>query len=135
MTGAELADAAAAYAGVPFRLQGRDPAQGLDCIGLLEAALAAKGRTVVFAHGYALRNIDISGLVPAPESCGFTAVTDAVQPGDVLLLRPGPAQLHLVIATADGTFVHAHAGLRRVVIQPGPLPGELIEHWRVQTKA
>jgi cell wall-associated NlpC family hydrolase len=129
--GAALAAATTALAGVPFRLHGRDPAHGLDCIGLLEAALSATGRAVTLPCAYALRNTDISGLIPAPASFGFGAVNGPVQPGDVVMTRPGPAQFHLAIATADGTFVHAHAGLRRVVIQPGPLPGPQLAHWRL----
>ena len=38
--------------------------------------------------------------------------------GDVLLLRAGDRQLHLAVRTDIG-FVHAHAGLRRVVETPG----------------
>ena len=38
-----LARAAAGCLGVRFRLHGRDPATGLDCLGLLGAALVATG--------------------------------------------------------------------------------------------
>jgi hypothetical protein len=35
-----------------------------------------------------------------------------------MLLRPGERQLHLAVLTGSG-FVHAHAGIRRVVEAPG----------------
>jgi hypothetical protein len=50
--------------------------------------------------------------------------------GDVALVRPGPMQLHLMIACPGG-FVHAHAGLRRVVEMPGGSPWPLLSWWRV----
>lgn len=51
-------------------------------------------------------------------------------PGDVLLVRPGPAQVHLLVCARDGRFVHAHAGLRRVVAMPGPHGWPVLRHWR-----
>ena len=41
-SGAAIAAAARALVGVPFRLQGRDPALGLDCVGLVGAALPSR---------------------------------------------------------------------------------------------
>jgi hypothetical protein len=38
--------------------------------------------------------------------------------GDVMLFAAGESQLHFGVRT-DGGFVHAHAGLRRVVETPG----------------
>ena len=52
------------------------------------------------------------------------------EPGDVLLMAAGPGQLHLGIWTRDG-FVHADAGLRRVVERPGMPPWPLIGVWRM----
>ena len=43
MSGA-LAEAALGLLGVPFRLHGRDPATGLDCVGLVAEALRRAGR-------------------------------------------------------------------------------------------
>ena len=43
-SGAAIAAAARALVGVPFRLQGRDPALGLDCVGLVGAAMRAAAR-------------------------------------------------------------------------------------------
>lgn len=130
MSGAALAAAAEALVGTRFRLHGRDPATGLDCIGLLSAALAATGRGAPLPNGYPLRARSLEALLPDPTACGFARVTGAIVPGDVAMLYVGPAQFHLVIGARDGGYVHAHAGLRRVVHSPGLLPGTVAGHWR-----
>jgi cell wall-associated NlpC family hydrolase len=62
---------------------------------------------------------------------GLADAASPLAPGDVLLVRPGPAQHHLVIAAAAGGFVHAHAGLGRVVLTPAPLDWPIDRHWRL----
>lgn len=129
MTGAELAGAAEALVGIRFRLHGRDPATGLDCIGLLAAALAGAGRKVDLPTGYALRLTDLSKWLPDPADLGFEPAKPPFRPGDVVLLRPSAAQVHLAIA-GHTCWVHAHAGLRRVVNQPEQPAGVILHHWR-----
>lgn len=131
MSGAELAQAAAALTGHPWRLHGRDPATGLDCIGLLGAALARIGRPVRLPTGYPLRLRQLGSWLPDPEGLGFSATSGPVAPGDVILLQPGPAQIHLAIAAPDGGWIHAHAGLRRVVQQCALPPGPMLGQWRL----
>ena len=53
--------------------------------------------------------------------------------GDVLLTRPGPAQHHLLIALGADGFVHAHAGLRRVVCQQLVTLDPLLAQWRIDS--
>ena len=55
---------------------------------------------------------------------------DPDEAGDVLLMAAGPGQIHLGIRTAGG-FVHADAGLRRVVERPGMPPWPLTGVWRM----
>jgi cell wall-associated NlpC family hydrolase len=129
MSGAALAAAAEQLLGVRFRLHGRDPGTGLDCIGVLAAALAAIGRPALLPTGYALRSRTLPSLEPIVAACGFAACEGAVLPGDVLMLRTGPCQHHLAIAVRGG-FVHAHAGLRRVVIAPS-LDEPVVGRWRL----
>ncbi|MDP3906348.1 hypothetical protein [Novosphingobium sp.] len=131
VTGADLARAASGLIGVRFLLHGRDPATGLDCIGLLAAALAAIGRPAVLPSGYALRMRDLAGWLPPPRTLGFTCAERPVEPGDAVLVRLGAAQLHLAIAASDGGWIHAHAGLRRVVHQPALPDGAILHHWRL----
>lgn len=131
MTG--LADAFAQAAedlvGTPFKLHGRDPAIGIDCVGLVACALE---RCSLPAHApghYTLRQQDVSALLRYAKQSGFVAKRAAIARGDLLLVKPGPAQHHLLVATSKETFVHAHAGLRRVVIQPGPLATPILACW------
>ncbi|MFA9200910.1 MAG: NlpC/P60 family protein [Cypionkella sp.] len=131
MSGARLAEAAEALVGAPFRLHGRDPASGLDCVGVIAAALAACGRAVPAPHGYGLRNRSIAPWLMLAERAGLAETAAPLAPGDAVLARPGPGQHHLLIALAGGRFVHAHAGLRRVVVQPGPLPWPELRRWRL----
>ncbi|HEY6815218.1 MAG TPA: NlpC/P60 family protein [Croceibacterium sp.] len=128
---AALAAAAERLIGTPFRLHGRDPARGLDCVGLVAAALAEAGRPVRAPTGYWLRQSRLDGLLDAATHAGLGAAAGAVTPGDVLLVRPGPAQHHLVVAGMAGGFVHAHAGLGRVVLTPAPLAWPIVRHWRL----
>ncbi|WEK45625.1 MAG: peptidoglycan endopeptidase [Candidatus Andeanibacterium colombiense] len=131
MSGAALAHAAEGLIGAPFRLHGRDPATGLDCVGLLVAALAAIGRHPPAPLAYGLRNRDIAGPLAFARGMGFAEVIGALLPGDVLLADAGPLQQHLLIAAPGGGLIHAHAGLRRVVATPGPLGWPLLRHWRL----
>jgi len=131
MSGAALADAAEALAGAPFRLHGRDPETGLDCIGLLAAALVAIGRTAPLPNGYALRNRTLPPLAGLAAACGFAAADGKTRPGDVLVLRAGPGQYHFAIATRGDGFVHAHAGLGRVARSAGAPPWPVLTRWRL----
>lgn len=130
MMGLRLARAAEALVGTPFRLHGRDPATGLDCIGLFAAAMATAGRDIAVPTGYPLRVRRLEGWLPDPASCGLCPAQGGVEAGDVLLIAPGPCQLHLLIAGASGGWIHAHAGLRRVVEDKLRPAGHLIHHWR-----
>lgn len=115
---------ARALVGTRFRAQGRGAGEGLDCVGLVAAALgyadvrrdyALRGGAVAVLEG----ELAAAGLVPGGEALA----------GDVLVLRAGPGQLHLGIWTGDG-LVHADAGLRRVVERPGAVPWPVVGVWR-----
>ena len=127
MTGLDVALAARALIGVRFRLHGRDPATGLDCVGLVAAALG-----VAAPIRYRLHNRDISAALAFAPTAGLTDVCGPIEPGDVLLVRSGPAQHHLLVAGPDEGFIHAHAGLRRVVATPAPLVWPIERHWRLE---
>lgn len=130
-SGPRLAAAAEALAGTPFRLHGRDPASGLDCVGVVAAAFAACGRSPPTLRGYGLRNTAIHRWIELASLAGLIDAAEGMKPGDVILVRPGAGQHHLLLALDRDRFVHAHAGLRRVVIQPGPLPWPVERRWRI----
>lgn len=126
MTADAFAAAAEGLLGAPFRLGGRDPAAGLDCVGLVACALEAEA-----PEGYALRNSCIARHLAFAERAGFVAATGPVMRGDLVLTSPGPAQHHLLVALGRDRFVHAHAGLRRVALHHGPLPWPERARWRL----
>ena len=128
MRGADLARAAEALVGGPFRLHGRDPGTGLDCIGLLAAAL---GGRPPLPSGYRMRTRALPELSGTAAACGFEPAHGLVAPGDVLMVRVGPCQFHLMIAASAGGFVHAHAGIGRVVLWDAPLDWPVVNHWRL----
>lgn len=129
-----LAQAARQFIGVPFRLHGRDPATGLDCVGLVASALAAMGRTPIAPQSYELRNTEITQLLAFAAANAFKQTAGPLEPDDLILVMPGPAQFHLLIAEHSGSFIHAHAGLRRVVRMPGPLGWKVHRQWHLSSK-
>ena len=110
--------------GARFRLHGRDPASGLDCVGLAAFAL---GHDAV-PSGYALRSGDAARVGDVAEAMGLRRVANRAA-GDLLLLAAGPGQLHLAIDSGDG-IIHADALLRRVVERPGAIPWPVLGRWR-----
>ena len=111
----DFAERARALIGTRFRLQGRS-ADGLDCVGV---AIATFGVPV----GDVRRDYRIRGDHEAEMRAGLAAHFRRVRlaerrPGDLILMRVAKDQVHLGVCT-DGGFVHAHAGLRRVVETPG----------------
>lgn len=131
MSGAALAQAAFALVGAPFRLHGRDPAGGLDCIGVLAASLKALGRDTRLPTGYPLRLSQLHRWLPDPAPLGFAPTDDAIRPGDVVIRDLGAGQFHLLVAAPLGGFVHAHAGLRRVIHSADLPSGKTAGHWRL----
>lgn len=132
MTGADLARAAETLIGAPFKLHGRDPALGLDCVGVVAAAFARAGIAAEAPRLYALRNARIDDALAFAARAGLAECIGPIAPGDVLMVRPGPAQHHLLVAARGARFIHAHAGLRRVVATPAPLAWPTLRRWRFE---
>lgn len=128
--GLALARAAAELVGAPFRLHGRDAATGLDCVGLCCAALGMVGKATHVPAFYGLRNTSPGDFATCASRAGLVPVHGPELPGDILLVKMSPIQFHLMIAAEGGSFVHAHAGLRRVVRSPGPNIFPVVAHWR-----
>ena len=99
----------------PFRLHGRD-LSGLDCVGLVGWAWE-----IAVPTGYPLHSAPAELLTRSADKLGFIASPPLA--GTVVLMRPGPGQLHLGIASGHDGLIHADAGLRRVAIRiPSPWP-------------
>ncbi|MEH3108092.1 MAG: peptidoglycan endopeptidase [Sphingomonas fennica] len=120
---AAIVAAARACIGARFRPYGRDPAWGLDCVGL---AACAFGRAV--PRDYPLRGGDAGCVARAAAAAGLVAAPRPA-PGDLLLIDCGSRQLHLAVLTETG-FVHADAGIGRVVEAPGRPAGRIVAAYR-----
>ena len=127
----KLGDAARAFVGTPFRLQGRDPATGLDCVGLVLASLAQVGVRLDLPADYRPRRRSFAIPEVALANAGLIAATGPRAGGDILLLHTAPAQAHAAIAHDGATIVHAHARLGRVVLGPQPPDWPTIAAWRL----
>ena len=74
--GEALVQAAVQLVDTPFRLHGRDPGTGLDCVGLVSAAMAASGGQPVPPAGYTLRNLAIVWMAFTLDGIGWGASRD-----------------------------------------------------------
>ncbi|WP_271439580.1 hypothetical protein [Pontixanthobacter luteolus] len=129
-----LAAAAEGLVGVPFQLHGRDILYGVDCVGLVLLALSAVGRKGPSLSGYGLRNADYSFVPDIASSAGLGPAAGVIERGDIVVVRPGPGQRHLLIAAGPLRFIHAHAGLGRVVSAAGPLQWPVINKFRLNER-
>ena len=127
-----FAGAVESFVGTPFRFRSRDPATGVDCVGLVAAALRRMGRQVPPIAPYAMRQHDFTAQLDCAVCAGFGEADGLPRPGDLLLVRPGPAQAHLGVVGSAGQLIHAHAGLGRVVATPPPCPWPIERHWRLR---
>lgn len=106
---------ARALVGTRFRPQGRS-AEGLDCIGVVLATFGIAADEV--RRDYRLRG-EWRAEIDAGLRRDFRAVpARQLRAGDVMLMKVAGDQLHLGVRTELG-FVHAHAGIGRVVETPG----------------
>jgi hypothetical protein len=128
--GQSIAARAMALVGSPFRLHGRNPETGIDCVGVVAASLSDILHSRTIPSDYVLRG-SYGGRVSAfLDAVSFGLVKDTPpEPGDILMISTAPRQIHLAVVVPQGA-VHAHAGLRRVVLAALPLPWPLVGHWR-----
>lgn len=119
---------------VPFRLHASLPGTALDCVGLAAHAAQISG---VFE--YQLRGDFTAQISARLKQSGFKRIAGDAEflPGDIVLAQTATRQQHLMIFTAGGAagaatsgFVHAHAGLGRVVLMPLPSPWPITCGWR-----
>ena len=134
--GLRIAEEAGRLVGTRYRLWGRNRDTGLDCVGLVLLALRQAGIALSDIPPYQLRNRSIASQLEAANTDIWMHLDGSapICAGDILLCRCGPAQHHLLVATGPDGFVHAHAGLRRVVSQPGPVPWPIAAIFRIREK-
>jgi murein DD-endopeptidase / murein LD-carboxypeptidase len=117
---------ARALVGTRFRAQGRSDA-GLDCVGVVLATFGIGENAV--KRDYRLRGDHLPDLRMQLDLHFRRVSRTQMRSGDVLLLGAGEDQPHLAICTDRG-FVHAHAGIKRVVETPGPPEWPLLGVYR-----
>lgn len=123
----DAAARATALLGTRVRLQGRDPAIALDCVGLVLLAYGLPADTAPRAYGlrgHALKEIDqnLTG--------NFRRVTSkAARIGDLLVLRCGNDRFHFGIIGEQG-LLHADAVVGRVICRPLPAPWPIARVYR-----
>lgn len=130
MTAGERAwGAALALTGTRFRLQGRDAATGLDCVGLIVAAYAVAGVRLAAIDDYPLRGFPLVRALELIAASGLQPTDRAVVAGDVALFSLPAGQVHFALI-APGQLVHADALLRRVVAAPAARLPQPKARWR-----
>jgi cell wall-associated NlpC family hydrolase len=102
--------------GTRFVAQGRDPAIGLDCVGLTLLAYVVGGSSV--PDDYRLSGSNRGAILKFANKDFRRVSRRRVRTGDLLLLRPSVTQWHLSLWTGNG-IIHADAKSRRVVERPG----------------
>lgn len=127
--------AAIQLVGTPYRMHGRTVEHGLDCVGVVALAYVRAGLCLrPLPDDYRLRGDAHARVAAWLEQNGFDRVgLDEQRHGDIMLSRAGHEHQHLLI-TSPGAHIHAHAALRRVVMTPGSVPGQLLGQWRLSAK-
>jgi hypothetical protein len=126
----EHAERARALVGTRFRAQGRG-ADGLDCVGVVISAFGIDPRRV--RRDYSLRRHERREVEQGLAEHFRRVAVNAIRTGDVVLMAVGADRLHLGVRTYDA-FVHAHAGIRRVVETPGMPQWPVLSAWRRRTR-
>ena len=122
-TRTEIIAAARGCVGARFRPHGRDPAWGLDCVGV--AAIAFEREVV---GDYRMRGGELADIEARARDLRLCRIApDVAAAGDLVAIAEAGDQLHLAVLTERG-FVDAHAGLRRVVETPGR-PANIVAAW------
>ncbi len=127
-----MAAKAVSLCGTRFRLHGREQENGLDCIGLANQCLLAADVDCGAPNGYSIRGGSEAKINDFMAETGFERFAPETKlcEGDFVLVRPSPVQWHFMIR-AKGGFVHAHAGLGKVVFCPGDAPWPIVSIFRL----
>lgn len=111
-----MADAARAYLGRPFKHQGRNPAIGIDCIGLLVLAARDCGLPQADADSTAYGKDPHDGLLESHLVAAFgpRLPTAQMQPGDIAAVDYAGAVRHVGIVgrLEDGALSLIHTNQR-----------------------
>lgn len=118
--------------GTRFRPQGRDPSTGLDCVGVILRAFEIEPSEV--RRNYRIRGQHLREIHSEASRRLARISVEQRQPGDLLCFELADDQLHLGVECGT-SFIHADAGLRRVVETPGPARWPLVGVFRRHSSA
>ncbi|MEM6681144.1 MAG: NlpC/P60 family protein [Pseudomonadota bacterium] len=112
MHAAQFIAAARLCLGTRFRHQGRSPAHGLDCVGLIIVAARSAGREVhdMRAYGRQPQPADFARYIKK----NALSSADTPSPGAIGLFSFGAGPQHAGIFTDIG-IIHAYAPARKVI--------------------
>lgn len=130
MRGKAIVKRARALLGCKFRPQGRDASTGLDCVGLVLAAYGLPASTV--RRDYRLRG-DHRTELEREIAVHFTRTNRTEEIGKLMLCNVAPDQLHLAIG-CSASFIHADAGIGRIVETPGAPPWPVLSIHRLRSR-
>lgn len=113
--------------GTRYALQGRDPARGIDCIGVVLHSFAIGARGV--PDDYRLSTFGREEELLAYVGRFFRTVPPRrVRPGHLVVMRFATGQIHLGILTGDG-IVHADVRRRRIIESAIPAGASIVGHF------
>ena len=116
--------------GTPYRLQGREPGVGLDCVGLVAQVYRLPAEQVPFR--YRVRSGSWARVDEQLERWFEPDRTGgAPRSGSLLALRLTQDRAHFAVA-GPHAHVHADLGLRRVVETPGLPDAEALQVWQLK---
>lgn len=113
--GEQIAAAAEAMVGTPFRHQGRNPRSGVDCVGVVLCSVWSAGCELPDCFGYGpLPKADM--LLAELGKRARRVHRDDAQPGDVLVFAYKPElPMHFAVLVGAEHIVHAHGSTGRVI--------------------
>ena len=126
----DYAERARALVGTRFRAQGRGP-DGLDCVGVILESFGIPASAV--PSDYATRGDRLAEIRSTLDTFFRRVPAKQLRAGDAIHLLASSDQHHLAVRTDLG-FVHAHAGLRRVVETPGLPDWPLLGAYRKRSR-
>ncbi len=126
MASKRTAARARALVGVRFRPQGRDPAKGLDCVGVVIHAFRLEAGSI--PDDYRLSSLGRTAELMAGILARFAPLRRA-EVGHLVVMEAGRRQMHLGVRTEAG-IVHADARTGRVIEGPIPPGARVVGYFR-----
>lgn len=116
--------------GTPFVPQGRVMGVGLDCIGVVYEVARHIGCVLDVPDDYSLSSPQGRAMEAALAGYHFKRRPVGPVAGDIVVMQGPARRQHLGVWTGEA-IVHAHAGLRYVVLAPPHPDWPIISSWQL----